>query len=317
VGETAETRRGAFTLVELLVVIAIVGVLVALILPAVQAARESSRRTQCQDHLRQIGVAIQNYITNHKNFPAGKKYTGRRHLPATQSVSWSSFLLEYLEQGNTFNKVDFSIPLADPKNLGATGQIIPVYLCPSTARIEEHRGPDNRLVELGSRPGGGMACIDYLGSSGPDKDSRPPGGQEDFGRQRGVLVGTKGLPNEDTVIEPPLISPEMVTDGMSNTLCVAECTGRGVEYEADEAEIKSLNGAWASGSNVTHITEGINQVATPDAWYEEAIISDHPGGAQLLFCDGSVHFAPDETDEKLLMGLCSRDGEEVVAPLPF
>src|SRR5690349_10257584 len=77
-----------FTLVELLVVIAIIGVLIALLLPAVQAARESSRRTQCSDHLRQVGVAIQNYITTNNRFPAGKKYSGARHLPATQSLSW-------------------------------------------------------------------------------------------------------------------------------------------------------------------------------------------------------------------------------------
>jgi type II secretory pathway pseudopilin PulG len=100
--------------VELLVVIAIIGVLIALLLPAIQAARESSRRTKCQNHLRQMGVAIQNYVGANKKFPAGKKYSGPRNLPTTQSLSWSSFLLEHLEQGNTFQKLDFSVPLSDP-----------------------------------------------------------------------------------------------------------------------------------------------------------------------------------------------------------
>jgi prepilin-type N-terminal cleavage/methylation domain-containing protein/prepilin-type processing-associated H-X9-DG protein len=314
---TTQRARG-FTLVELLVVIAIIGVLIALLLPAVQAARESSRRTQCSDHLRQVGVAIQNYIATNNRFPAGKKYSGARHLPATQSLSWSSFLLEYLEQGNTFKKIDYAIPLSDPANLPASGQIISVYLCPSTSRLEQHRGEDHRLLPLpGGEAGGGMGCIDYLGVSGPDKDAEPPGSLEEYGRQRGVLIGNKGLDDEDTVIEPPPIKPEHVTDGMSNTICVVECTGRGVEFDAEDNKIKSLNGAWASGSNVSHINKGVNQVPVPEAWYTEAITSDHNGGAMVLLCDGSVHFASDATEKQVIMSLCSRDGEEVVEPLPF
>lgn len=305
----------AFTLVELLVVIAIIGVLIALLLPAVQAARESSRRTKCQNHLRQVGLGIQNYVAANKRFPAGKKYSGPRHLPTTQSLSWSSFLLDYLEQGNTLQKIDYSVSLSDPINLPTTGQLIEVYLCPSTSRMEQHRGEDHRLVQL-PQPGGGMGCIDYLGVSGPDKDAEPPGEVTEYGRQRGVLVGNKGLENEDTIIEPPPIRPEEITDGLSNTLCVAECTGRGVEFDAEDNKIKSLNGAWASGSNVSHITKGINQEPTPDAWYNEAIMSDHPGGAHLLMCDGSVHFASDDLEKPVLMSICSRNGEEVIT-LPF
>jgi prepilin-type N-terminal cleavage/methylation domain-containing protein len=308
------TSRYAFTLVELLVVIAIIGVLIALLLPAIQASREASRRAECQNRLHQVGLGIQNYISNHKKFPAGKKWSGPRTDPGSYQLAWSAFLLDYLEQGATLAKVNFKIPLTDPANLTATGQVIEAYICPSTSRHEEHRGEDHRLLPL-DVPGGGMGCIDYLGSSGPDKDAEPPGSNQEYGRQRGVLIGTKGMPNEDTLVEPPPIRPEHVTDGMSNTLCVAECTGRGVEFS--KGEIKSLNGAWASGSNVSHITEGVNQVPIPDAWYDEAIISDHPGGAQILMCDASVHFVTDDIDETLLMSLCSRDGEEVLPELPF
>ncbi|BBO32492.1 DUF1559 domain-containing protein [Lacipirellula parvula] len=315
-GNRAKSRRdaNAFTLVELLVVIAIVGVLVALILPAVQAARESSRRTQCQNNLKQIGLGLQNYVGAEGAFPAGKKWTNKRTLPQTQQVAWSSFLLSYLEQGNVLPKIDFSLNLSDPANLPVTGLVIDIYRCPSTGRLEAHRGEDARLIELGV-PGGGMACIDYLGSSGPDKDESPPGSTEPYGRQRGVLIGTKGMPNEDTILAPPPVKVQHVTDGLSNTIAVAECTGRGVEM--DDAEIKSLNGAWASGSNVSHITKGVNRVEAPDAWYKEAIFSDHPGGANLLMADGSVHFAADETDKDVIMSLCSRDGDEAVETFPF
>jgi len=298
-----------------LVVIAIVGVLMALILPAVQASREASRRAECQNHLHEVGVAIQNYIGAKSKFPAGKKYSGARHLPATQSLAWSSFLLDYLEQAALFTKIDFTIRLDDAKNLPATGQIIPSYLCPSTGRREEHRGEDDRLVPLDGKPGGGMACIDYLGCSGPDKDARPAPDADVYGRQRGVLIGVKGFPQEQTMVEPPPIRPEQVTDGLSTTIAVAECTGRGVEVSG-KGNIKTRNGTWASGSNVSHIIRGVNQTPVPEAWYIEAIISDHPSGANVLMCDAGVRFFPDDIDYKVLMYLCSRDGDEIVENIP-
>jgi prepilin-type N-terminal cleavage/methylation domain-containing protein len=315
-GRRSKSLPRAFTLVELLVVIAIIGVLIALLLPAVQAARESSRRVTCQNHLHQVGLAIQNYLARHNQFPAGKKYSGDRSLPATQSMGWSAFLLSDLEQGQSMGQIDFSVAMSDPTNLPITGQVIPIFICPSVARLEEHRGNDHRLVSLDVR-GGGMGCIDYLGVSGPDKDKSPPGSSEPYGRQRGVLLGTKGLPNEDEIIAPPPVRAKDVIDGMSNTICVVECSGRGVEFDAEDNKIKSLNGAWASGSNVSHITKTINFLPVPDAWYNEAIMSDHPGGAHLLMSDGSVHFGSDSIEKEVLLSLCSRDGEETVSPLPF
>jgi type II secretory pathway pseudopilin PulG len=310
-GAAACSRPSAFTLIELLVIVVIIGVLIALLLPAIQASREASRRTECQNHLHEIGLAIQNHLAAHGRFPAGKKYTGQRDLPTTQSVAWSSFLLDFLEQGSLYQKINFALRLDDPNNLPATGQIIPTYLCPSTSRLEPHRGDDHRLLPSEARAGGGMACIDYLGCYGPDKDAKPAEGAKKYGRQRGVLIGVKGLKNEETLVEPPAIRPEQVADGLANTIAVVECTGRGVELSA-KGNIKSLNGAWASGANVSHLTRGVNQMPTPDAWYSEAILSDHPGGAQLLMCDASVHFAADATDESLIMSLASRVGEEVI-----
>lgn len=306
--------RSAFTLVELLTVIGIIGVLVALLLPAVQAAREASRRATCENHLRQIGVAVHNFIATQKKFPPGKKYTGPRTDPNTFAVSWSTFLLDYMEQQAIRTQINFKIPLSDPANLPATGQVVEVYLCPSTSQIEEHREIDGRLMPLNVL-GGGMACIDYLGVSGPDRDAKNPISDTKYGRQRGVLIGNKGLPDEDTLIEPPTIRPENIVDGLSTTLCVTECTGRGVEFDA--GEIKSLNGAWASGANISHIKGTVNKTKIPNAWYKERIHSDHSGGANMLMCDGSVHFATEEIEEAVIASLCSRDGEETIDPLPF
>jgi prepilin-type processing-associated H-X9-DG protein len=158
--------------------------------------------------------------------------------------------------------------------------------------------------------GDGLGCLDYLGISGPDKDAKNPVSKEYYGRQRGILIGTKGLPNGDKLEDPPAIKASDVTDGLSNTVWLTECTGRGAGIKDDV--IDSVHGAWASGNNVTHIDKKINDAKTPKAWYEERIFSEHPGGAHFAMCDGSVHFMSDDTGEKLIRSLCSRNGDEPI-----
>src|SRR5512145_2909909 len=96
-------RRAAFTLVELLVVIAIIGALIALLLPAVQAARESSRRTTCKNNMRQLGIGLQSYESANRKWPAGKKWSGNPNDPASFAVGWTTTLLKYIEQDSVHN----------------------------------------------------------------------------------------------------------------------------------------------------------------------------------------------------------------------
>lgn len=298
---------GGFTLVELLVVIAIVGILLALLIPAVQSARESSRRTQCLNNLRQIGIGLHNYEAAKKRWPAGKKWSGPPNDPSSFSMAWCSFLLEYIEQDTLHNAMDFKKPFTDPVNLLVTKQVIPTYLCPSTSQVEDHRTPDGHLYNLGGMPGEGLGCIDYMGISGPDKGAPHPITKLAYERQRGVLIGTKGLPKEEELIEPPPITSAKITDGLSHTLCVVECTGRGVQIE--NGKIDALHGAWASGVNVTHIDDGVNE-DVPKAWQKERMHSDHTGGANILLCDASVQFFSEDTHKKIIRWMASRDGQE-------
>jgi hypothetical protein len=260
--------------------------------------------------LRQVGVGLASFEAANKKWPPGKKWSGPPDDPASFTMAWSSVLLPYIEERALNDAINFKLPFTDPANLPATTRIIAVYLCPSTASVEEHRTEDGHLFNLGGQPGEGLGCIDYLGISGPDKDAKHPITKQVYGRQRGVLIGTKGMPLEDELIEPPAITSTKIVDGLSHTMCVSECTGRGVSI-ADGA-IDALHGAWASGNNVTHVKHGINEGKTPKAWYEERIHSDHPGGAHIVMCDASVHFMSDDTDKKLLFWLASRDGYEEI-----
>src|SRR5688500_16941691 len=124
-GRLRAPRFAGFTLVELLVVIAIIGILLALLIPAVQAARESSRKTQCANNLRQIGIGLQNYESTHKRWPAGKKWSGPPSDPNSFAQAWCNFLLEYIEEDAIHNSIDFKKPFTDPVNLRAANTIIP------------------------------------------------------------------------------------------------------------------------------------------------------------------------------------------------
>ncbi len=304
-----------FTLVELLVVISIIGILIALMLPAVQAVRESGRRAQCTNNLKQLSIGLAIFESAHAKFPAGQRWSAPRSEPGSYAIAWSAMLLPQIEQGAIADLIDFRFPLTDPRNLPATSQTVTLYLCPSTYLFEAHRSQSGHLMNLGGVPGEGMACLDYLGISGPHKNAQNPSSGQKYGRQRGILIGTKGFPDSARLTDPPPIRAKDVTDGLSNTTWLTECTGRGVDERG--GQVDALHGAWASGNNVTHIDNGINDETLPEAWHNERIRSDHPGGAQFAMCDGSVHFLSNSTDEEVIRALCSRNGEELLPENPF
>lgn len=163
------TTRRAFTLVELLVVIAIIGVLVGLLLPAVQSARESARRMQCLNNLKQIGLAIANHESALKRLPSAavsKEYPADPQHPYS-FYRWSALaqLLPYLENQNLQNLLDLSLPMYMPgggyplsqRNKAGVGQRLQLFLCPSDLgeAVKEGLGPTNYVVSSGSGAGGG------------------------------------------------------------------------------------------------------------------------------------------------------------------
>lgn len=181
-----------FTLVELLVVIAIIGILMALLLPAVQAARSAARRASCGHNLHQIGVALHAYHGVHRCFPPGGIEPISPKWPKGRQLAWSAFLLPYLEQETLHKTVDFSKAFDSQENAQAAAQVVATYLCPSVSR-------SSNLVE------GRAAC--------------------DYGGIYGERITSPNNPPKGTMIYDRAISIRQILDGTTTTLIVSEDGG--------------------------------------------------------------------------------------------
>ncbi len=258
-----------FTLVELLVVITIIGLLMALLLPAVQSAREAARRTACANNLRQIGLAMENYHSQYICYPTG----GLEWRPAEtaayknrKNYAWSVFLLPFLEQEALYQSIDFNKPFDDPANAQAAATILPVYLCPSMGR--------SSLLRQGR-------------------------GATDFGGINGTRRVAQNNPPNGVMVYDKYFQAAHIRDGLSNTLAVAEAAGW-------------PDGQWINARNVYDVYWPINYRPPPGQMPENEIVSVHPGGANGLFCDGSVRFLPQSLEMRILNALCTRANGDTV-----
>ncbi len=264
-------RKPGFTLVELLVVMVILAVLMALLLPAIQSSREAARRAQCTNHLHEIGLALVGYHAAKGAFPVGCVDRGGRQ------IAWSVYLLPYLGRRDVWNQFDTNHPARAAENRQTTSTVISTYLCPSTSRYT----PDRAGPTVGDKnhngqydPGDGMACTDYGGMFG---DGRPGAKLAN-----GILIWNEAISLTD------------VRDGASETIIVAEDTGRGWQS----------NGEWANGENIFDVVFPINK------FQQDEMFSDHPGGAQVAMADGSVRFLSETIGVRELARMCTRAGGE-------
>ncbi len=309
-------RRG-FTLVELLVVIAIIGVLVALLLPAVQAAREASRRSDCQNRIRQLAIANLMHHDALEALPAGAtgEYGGDRRpfSPPWKEpnsgccpfgfYSWSALVLPYMEAQNIYDQIDFSLPAyaeslpegrrgwgspergpaGDPVNRLAALSQPSTFVCPSAVRVQPITQHKDYAINAGS---GLKCCVD----------------------RNGPHDGVSWMLSE--------VGMEEITDGTSNTYLLLECAHNAPRGWVDPD----------TGSNpflfVTHNSNGMVIAHTAvgpgppnfrrqDAFNTRGAYSDHPGGINVAHVDGSVDFVTDFIDFDIYWAFHTRAGDEV------
>ena len=309
----APSRRSAFTLVELLVVIAIIGVLVALLLPAVQAARSAANRMSCSNNLKQIALATHNFHDTHKLFPYATQDIDPDYVSGDPNTYKTGFMqvMPFVELDNLAAKWNPDLPATstdDSDGDGLSNSIlcqmsIPTYLCPSMAEpagaLTSNRGPSSYLFCAGT--------VDIMGFHGAHY-----GTEYAFD---GAIVPTKNQASASTSVNyKRKTKMASVTDGTSNTFLVGE-----TDFAQNGPVGTKMGAVWSYGylgyawGTTFH---KFNDHAVPEAsTVYGAFRSQHSGGGQFALVDGSVQFVAETIDKATYDAYGSRSGGEV-ARLP-
>jgi len=297
---SAETRPSGFTLVELLVTIAIVGVLIGLLLPAVQAAREAARRVQCANNLKQVGLALQLFHNSNGSLPPGwvgyDLETGELDPEGQLGWGWAARILTYMEQGNlSFNSIQFDQPIEDQVHANSRVTVLPDYRCASDA-------PDSEIWNLTEE----------------DEDEDESGGGNQVIVQLALsnyvgVFGTEDIEDAPNDGSGPLFHNSytkfrQITDGLSNTFIVGERTSRlgfstwvGVVPGGEESMDRILGVCNVEPNSIEQ-----EQVGEIDGYS-----SFHTTGAIFLIADGSVQWVNEIVDLRTYQALATIAGQEL------
>ncbi|QEG42000.1 DUF1559 domain-containing protein [Roseimaritima ulvae] len=292
-----QRRTHGFTLIELLVVLAVIGILMALLLPAVQAVREAARRTQCANNLHQMGLALHNYHDSLGRFPAG--------LIESNGMLWSGSLLPYLEAQPVTGSLAESVNWTTATNMLALQTAFPTFRCPSSAapRRMDHGVPDR-------------VPATYLGvASGT------------VNRESGPFPTLYDTPQDGVFYRNSRVAMRDVIDGTSQTAAIGETL---VELSVEGIDHQGINQVldhWCVGTPTfapNELSEALGSTAAPlgvaDSHDPEIFVDDkelsytsrHSDGAQMLFVDGRIQWISDQIDATIWRAVGTKAGGEVI-----
>lgn len=346
-------KSTAFTLVELLVVIAIIGVLIALLLPAIQSARESARRTECLNNLKQLGVAAHNFVSSEKHFPPGsvaQTYPGEPSHPQT-FYRWSALahLLPYLENRVVHDLLDLSLPLYMPeagypiadRNKTGVAQILAEFLCPSDLRqsVKDQWGPTNYVACAGSGAGGGTPFdtdgIFYVNSTTTfakvgDGSSHTAMMSESLLGEDTSFAASSGFgaatPQRNYKFSLGFTAVTDLTDAKCNGTRNFNSTAsngndpRGFAWCSGEYRCALYNHYYLPNADdfdcITSVT--VDPTMPPERLYSaygwRTARSVHPGGVNIVFADGAARFVQDSIELAIWRGLSTREATDAAGP---